>query len=52
MNNNLYNKYRELGKQYNTILQGLNSANEILRNKAISYWNNYEECKNKLYNCE
>ncbi len=49
LNQNLYNKYRELGKQYNDILKGLNSANENIRNKAITYWNNYEESKDKLY---
>jgi hypothetical protein len=49
LNQNLYNKYKELGKQYNDVLKGLNASNENIRNKAITYWNNYKECKKKLY---
>ena len=48
-NQNLYNKYRELGNQYNEILKGINSENEKIRNKAINYYNNYKELKKKLY---
>jgi len=48
-NQNLYNKYREIGKQYNEIIKSLNSNNENIRNKAINYWNNYKELKQKLY---
>jgi len=48
-NQNLYNKYREIGKQYNEIIKSLNSTNENIRNKAINYWNNYKELKQKLY---
>ena len=48
-NQNLYNKYPEIGKKYNDVIKSLNSTNENIRNKAIIYWNNYKEQKNKLY---
>ena len=48
-NQNLYNKYREIGKQYNEVIKSLNSTNENIRNKAINYWNNYKDLKQKLY---
>ena len=48
-NQNLYNKYREMGKKYNDIIKDLNTTNENVRNKAINYWNNYKDLKKKLY---
>ena len=45
----LYNKYRDLGNQYNEIIKNINSKNEDIRNKAINYWNNYKELKKNLY---
>ena len=48
-NQNLYNKYREIGNQYNETIKELNSNNENIRNKAINYFNNYKELKNQLY---
>ena len=48
-NQNLYNKYRELEKQYNEVLTGISSTNEQIRNKTVNYWNNYKELKKKLY---
>lgn len=47
-NQNLYNKYREIGKQYNEVLKGFNSTNEKIRIKAVNYWNNYKSLKNQL----
>ena len=48
-NQNLYNKYREIGNQYNETIKELNSNNENIRNKAINYFNNYKELKSQLY---
>ena len=48
-NEALYNKYRDLGNQYNEIIKNINSKNEDIRNKAINYWNNYKELKKNLY---
>ena len=48
-NQNLYNKYREIGNKYNDIIKNLNTTNDNIRNKAINYWNNYKELKKKLY---
>ena len=48
-NQNLYNKYREIGKQYNEIINGFNSTNEKVRNKALDYYNNYKSLKKQLY---
>ena len=49
-NQNLYNKYRDIGNKYNEIIQGINAKNEKIRNKAINYWNNYKQLKKQLYN--
>ena len=48
-NEALYNKYRDLGDQYNEIIKNINSKNEDIRKKAINYWNNYKELKKNLY---
>jgi hypothetical protein len=48
-NQKLYNKYKELGKQYNETIKGFNASNEKIRNKAINYYNNYKSLKNQLY---
>ena len=48
-NQSLYNKYRDLGNQYNEIIKGINEKNENIRNKSIKYWNNYKELKKHLY---
>ena len=48
-NEALYNKYRDLGNQYNEIIKNINSKNENIRNKAINCWNNYKELKKNLY---
>ena len=49
LNNNLYEKYTQLGNLYNEILSNLNSENESLRQNAIEYFNKYKEQKKKLY---
>ena len=45
----LYNKYKDLGNQYNEIIKSIYSKNEDIRNKAINYWNNYKKLKKNLY---
>lgn len=49
LNQNLHNKYKEIGKKYNEMINRLNSTNEIIRNKAINHWNNYKNLKKELY---
>ncbi len=49
LNQNLYNKYKEIGKKYNEMINRLNSTNENIRNKAINHWNNYKNLKKELY---
>jgi hypothetical protein len=49
LNQNLHNKYKEIGKKYNEMINCLNSTNEIIRNKAINHWNNYKNLKKELY---
>ena len=49
LNQNLHNKYKEIGKKYNEMINRLNSANETIRNKAINHWNNYKNLKKELY---
>ena len=49
LNQNLHNKYKEIGKKYNEMINRLNSTNETIRNKAINHWNNYKNLKKELY---
>ena len=48
LNNNLYQKYTQLGDKYNEIIKNINSENEYIRQKAIEYFNKYKEQKKKL----
>ena len=48
LNNNLYQKYTQLGDKYNEIIKNINSENEYIRQKAIEYFNKYKEEKKKL----
>ncbi len=48
LNNNLYQKYTQLGDKYNEIIKNINSENELIRQKAIEYFNKYKDQKKKL----
>ena len=48
LNRNLYQKYTQLGDKYNEIIKNINSENELIRQKAIEYFNKYKEQKKKL----
>ena len=48
LNENLYKQFNELSIKYNEILQGLNNANENTRKKAVKYYEEYKDLKEKL----
>ena len=48
LNRNLYQKYTQLGDKYNEIIKNINSENELIRQKAIEYFNKYKDQKKKL----